>query len=217
MTISLLKKSTLCSDEALNHLRQKDSLLGEAIAHFGKIEMNIDPDPFAALIRNIAGQQISGKAAATVWNRLNTACHPMNAVTIHKTDLSVIQSCGMSLRKAEYIHGIADNVVSGALNLDRIRTLPDEEAIKELTACRGVGTWTAEMLLIVSYRRPDIVSWNDFGIRRGMMHLYKHDTLSQEQFQIYRERYAPYGSTASFYLWAVANEHSLKKKNSSAN
>ncbi|MDR2419912.1 MAG: hypothetical protein LBD40_01130 [Puniceicoccales bacterium] len=210
---------TLFSDEALDHLRQNDPLLGKAIDRFGKIEMETNCDPFAALIRNIAGQQISGKAAETVWNRLNTACHPMDAVTIHKTDLSTIQSCGMSLRKAEYIRDIANNVISGALNLDRIRTLPDEEAIKELTVCRGVGVWTAEMLLIVSYQRPDIVSWNDFGIRRGMMRLYEQDTLSKEQFQIYRGRYAPYGTIASFYLWAVARdgEHFPKRKNLSVN
>jgi DNA-3-methyladenine glycosylase II len=110
----------------------------------------------------------------------------------------------MSLRKAEYIHGIADDVVSGVLDLEQIQMLSDEEAIEKLVACRGVGTWTAEMLLIFSYQRPDIVSWNDLGIRRGMMRLYEQDTLSKEQFQIYRERYAPYGTTASFYLWALA-------------
>jgi 3-methyladenine DNA glycosylase/8-oxoguanine DNA glycosylase len=203
----------LFSDEAVNHLHQNDPLLGKAIDRFGRLEPEIKMDPFLTLIRNIAGQQISGKAAETIWNRLNTVCHPMNAVTIHKTDLSVIRSCGMSLRKAEYIHGIADNVVSGTLNLEQIPTLSDEEAIKKLVACRGVGTWTAEMLLIFSYQRPNIVSWNDFGIRRGMMCLYGLETLSKEQFHIYRERYAPYGTTASFYLWAVANENSSKKKN----
>ncbi|MDR0445231.1 MAG: DNA-3-methyladenine glycosylase [Puniceicoccales bacterium] len=196
---------TLFSDEALDHLRQNDPLLGKAIDRFGKIEMDINPDPFAALIRSIAGQQISGKAAETVWNRLSAACHPMEAVTIHKTDLSVIQSCGMSLRKAEYIRGIADRVVTGALDLEHLKSLPDQEILRELTTCRGVGPWTAEMLLIFSYQRPDIVSCNDLGIRLGMVRLYGLEALTKAQFQSYRERYTPHGTVASFYLWALAN------------
>jgi DNA-3-methyladenine glycosylase II len=141
----------------------------------------------------------------------------MDAATIHKTDVATIQSCGMSARKARYIRGLADRVVSGALDLERLKILSDEEAIRELIACAGIGIWTAEMLLIFSYQRPDIVSWSDLGIRRGMMYLYGLETLSKAQFQIYRERYAPYGTMASFYLWAIANEHSTKKKNLSAN
>jgi 3-methyladenine DNA glycosylase/8-oxoguanine DNA glycosylase len=215
----MLKKNlmTLGSDEALDHLRHNDPLLGEAIARLGKIKVDTHPDPFAVLIRNIAGQQISGKAAETVWNRLNVACHPMDAATIHTTNVATIQSCGMSLRKAGYIHGLADRVISGALDLERLKILSDEEAIRELTACAGIGIWTAEMLLIFSYRRPDIVSWSDLGIRRGMMYLYGLETLSKTQFQSYRKRYAPYGTMASFYLWAITNEHSTRKKNLSAN
>jgi 3-methyladenine DNA glycosylase/8-oxoguanine DNA glycosylase len=196
---------TLFSDEALDHLRQNDPLLAKVIDRLGRLAPETKTDPFLALVRNIAGQQISRKAAETVWARLYAISLTMDAATLHAMDISLIQSCGISLRKAEYIRGIANRVVTGTLDLEHLRTLPDQEILRELTACRGVGLWTAEMLLIFSYQKPDIVSWNDLGIRLGMVRLYGLETLTKAQFQSYRERYTPHGTVASFYLWALAN------------
>ena len=90
------------------------------------------------------------------------------------------------------------------LNIAELATLPDAEIIRRLSSLNGVGVWTAEMLLIFSLERPDVVSWGDLAIRRGMMNLYGLDSLTREQFERYRKRYSPYGSVASLYLWALA-------------
>jgi DNA-3-methyladenine glycosylase II len=116
-----------------------------------------------------------------------------------------IQQCGMSLRKAGYIKGIGEAVAAGRLDLDEIRGLPDTEVIARLTAMKGVGIWTAEMILIFSMERQDVVSWGDLAIQRGMMKLYGIETLDREQFERYRKRYSPYGSVASLYLWELSH------------
>jgi DNA-3-methyladenine glycosylase II len=111
----------------------------------------------------------------------------------------------MSMRKAGYIRGIGEAVASGRLDLDVLREFPDNEVITRLLALNGVGVWTAEMLLIFSMERPDVLSWGDLAIRRGMMRLYGRDTLDREVFERYRKRYSPYGSIASLYLWEISH------------
>jgi DNA-3-methyladenine glycosylase II len=130
----------------------------------------------------------------------------MEAKALQAIDPSHLRSCGLSERKVQYIRGIAERVAGGILDLEDLRKLSDQELIRTLTACPGIGPWTAEMLLLFSYRRPDIVSWNDLGIRHGLMRLYGLEGLTKEQFQMYCRRYSPCGSTASLYLWAIANE-----------
>ena len=93
----------------------------------------------------------------------------------------------------------------GELDLAGLRSLSDADVILRLTALPGVGRWTAEMYLLFSLQRPDVVSWGDLAIRRGMMNLYGLTTLSREEFDRYRRRYSPYGSVASLYLWAVSH------------
>src|SRR5690606_26181740 len=102
--------------------------------------------------------------------------------------------------------GITDAVINGELSMEELKSLSDEEVIKRLTAFHGVGVWTAEMLMIFSMERPDVVSWNDLAIRRGMSRLYHHKELTKEQYLRYKKRYSPYGSVASLYLWAISAE-----------
>jgi len=140
----------------------------------------------------------------TIWGRL---CGKVGAVTpesIAGMDAADIQQCGMSMRKAGYIKGIAETAVRGEVDLSRLSELPDEEIIAQLSSLPGVGVWTAEMLLIHSLCRPDVVSWGDLAIRRGMMTLYGLKTLTRIQFDRYRKRYSPHGSVASIYLWALS-------------
>ncbi len=113
-----------------------------------------------------------------------------------------VQACGIPRRKAEWLHHLGRQVASGALDLSALRTLPDATVIETLSALPGVGVWTAEMLLIFALGRPDVVSGGDQAIRRGLMRLYGLETLNKAQFTDYRERYRPYGTVASFYLWA---------------
>lgn len=168
------------------------------------IKREINPDPFAALVQSIASQQISSKAAQTVCSRLHSLPGGLTPASIMQADLTAIQQCGMSLRKAEYIKGIAEAAVSGIINFDDLHNLSDEEIIQQLSSLRGVGVWTAEMLLIFSLQRPDVVSYGDLAIRRGMMKLYGLKDLPKEKFERYRKRYSPYGSVASLYLWALS-------------
>jgi DNA-3-methyladenine glycosylase II len=191
-------------EREITYLKRKDKKLGAAIAQIGMIRRQITPEPFTALISSVVGQQISNKAAATVRGRLHQLVGEITPANISRVSLAEIQSCGMSQRKATYIKGIAAAAISGTIDFSTLDTLPDDEIIKKLTTLPGVGVWTAEMLLIFSLCRPDIVSYKDLAIRRGMMNLYDLKELPPEKFARYRKRYSPYGSVASLYLWALA-------------
>lgn len=188
----------------IDYLKSKDKKLGAAIDQIGIIKRKVTPDPFEALISSVVGQQISSKAAFTVWNRLVELLGSITPESISQADVSSIQVCGMSLRKAGYIKGIADSATCGEIDFKLLHTLTDEEIIKKLSSLHGVGEWTAEMLLIFSLNRPNVVSYKDLAIRRGMMNLYGLKELPKEKFEKYRKRYSPQGSVASLYLWALS-------------
>lgn len=191
-------------EKEIEYLKSRDKKLGAAIEKIGMIKREINPELFAALVSSIVSQQISKKAAETVWSRLCSLLGSITPESIEKASLSEIQGCGMTVRKAGYIKGIAKASISGEVNFDILHALSDEEIIKKLSALNGVGVWTAEMLLIFSLCRPDVVSYGDLAIRRGMMNLYGIPELSKKKFDIYRKRYSPYGSVASLYLWALS-------------
>ena len=189
----------------IEHLKGQDKKLGAAIDQIGLIQRGVIPDVFSALIQSVLSQQISTKAAQTVFNRMNTLLnHDLTPQSLKSIGLDAIKGCGMSQRKAGYILGIAEASLTGVVDFTMLKTLTDAEIIKKLTALNGVGVWTAEMLLIFSLRRPDVVSFGDLAIRRGMMNLYGLKELPKEIFEKYRESYSPYGSVASFYLWALS-------------
>ena len=190
----------------MDFLKKKDKKLGAAIEKIGIIERAIIPDLFSALINSIVAQQISSKAAITVWNRLQENLGAVTPENINTAALESIQQCGLSMRKAVYIKGIAEAVIIGSLNLSELYSLPDSEVINRLILLNGIGKWTAEMLLIFSMERPDVVSWGDLAIQRGMMKLYGLKALTKEHFDRYAKRYSPYGSVASLYLWELSKE-----------
>ena len=119
----------------------------------------------------MSDSRVAAKAASTVWNRLQECCGEVTPQVIASTSAEAIQKCGLSMRKACYIKNIGDAVVSKELDIADLHTLPDEEIIRRLSGLHGVGVWTAEMLLIFSLERPNILSWGDLAIRRGMMSL----------------------------------------------
>ena len=188
----------------LDYLRARDEALGRAIDRIGIIERPVNQDLFAALASSIVAQQISGAAATTVWNRLVARLGAITPETVQAAAVEDIQQCGVSMRKATYIKGIGEAVAGGTLDLAALPDLPDDEVIARLSALRGIGAWTAEMVLIFAMQRPDVVSWGDLGIRRGMMRLYELSELDRSAFDHYRQRYSPYGSVASLYLWRFA-------------
>ena len=110
----------------------------------------------------------------------------------------------MTFRKAEYITDFAEKVHTGAFDLDAVAHMRDADAIRALSSLKGIGVWTAEMILLFCLQRPDIFSSDDLAIQRGLRMVYHHRQVGRELFEKYRRRYSPYGSVASLYLWAVA-------------
>ncbi len=190
----------------IEYLQDVDPILGAAMKRLGKIDREVIPDLFKALIYAIVGQQISVKAAYTVWHRMQLHFEKIIPQHIAFAAVEEIQQCGMSTRKAIYIKNIGEAVMHNRLNLIELYDLQDEEVIKRLSKINGIGVWTAEMLLLNSMERPDIVSWGDIAIRRGMMNLYNLKTITKEQFEKYKKQYSPYGSVASIYLWKLSFE-----------
>lgn len=128
----------------------------------------------------------------------------MNAETISAADTGQLQALGMTFRKAEYVKDFAEKVRTGAFDLQRIAELPDDEAIQKLASLKGIGVWTAEMILLFCLQRPNIFSYDDLAIQRGLRMVYHHRKIDRKLFEKYRRRFSPYCSVASLYLWAVA-------------
>ncbi|MFA6763385.1 MAG: DNA-3-methyladenine glycosylase [Sphaerochaetaceae bacterium] len=192
------------TSEAISYLSAKDKALHKAMEQIGPISRNGDPDVFTSLISAIASQQISGKAARTIWARLEERLDGITCHSIAQTDETVIQACGLSFKKVSYMKSCAAAVLEGRLDLEKLHDMEDEEIIRDLVALPGIGVWTAEMILIFSLNRPDVLSYNDLGIRKGLMKLYHHTFIDKKRFERYRKRYSPYGTTASLYLWELA-------------
>ena len=190
----------------IDYLTRRDRKLGRAIGRIGMIERPVTPDLFTALVHSIVAQQISRKAAVTVWGKLCERLLDVTPHTVDGTDVSDIQKCGMSMRKARYIKGIGEAAIRGEVDLLELRQMSDQGVIEKLSSLHGIGIWTAEMLLIFSLGRPDVVSWGDLAIRRGMMNLYGLKELSKKQFDRFRKKYSPCGSVASLYLWALSGK-----------
>ena len=191
-------------EEETDYLKKKDKRMAEVIDRIGHVERKVDTDLFSAVVHHIVGQQISTKAQETVWQRMLSVLAAVNAETVLAAGVSKLQSLGMTFRKAEYITDFAEKVHTGAFDLEGIWQKSDEEAIRELSSLKGIGVWTAEMLMIFSLCRPDVLSWGDLGIRRGMALLYGDRELTRERFERRRKRYSPYGSVVSLYLWSIA-------------
>ena len=191
-------------DKETEYLKKKDKTLGEVIEKIGHIEREVDSDLFSSVIHHIIGQQISTKAQETIWRRMKEQFGEVTAESISAADIPKLQSFGMTFRKAEYIKDFAEKVQSGAFDLAEISRLPDKEAIKMLTTLKGIGVWTGEMILLFCLQRPDIFSFDDLAIQRGLRMVYHHRKIDRKLFEKYRRRFSPYCSVASLYLWAVA-------------
>ena len=185
-------------------LRKKDKRLSEVIDRIGHVDRAVDPDLFSAVIHHIIGQQISMKAQATIWQRMQDALRAVSAETILAAGVPELQSLGMTFRKAEYITDFAKKVHTGEFDLISIGEKPDEEVILELSALKGIGVWTAEMLLLFCLQRPNVFSYGDLAILRGMRMVYRHKEIDRARFERYRKRFSPYCSIASLYFWAVS-------------
>ena len=188
-----------------DYLKKKDARLGALIDQIGPIRRETDPDLFSAVVHHIVGQQISTKAQATIWNRMREAFGTVDAETVISAGSARLQACGISFRKAEYILDFARKVQNCAFDLEQVRHMSDADAISALSSLRGIGVWTAEMILLFCMERPNIFSFDDLAIQRGLRMVYHHIKIDRRLFEKYRRRFSPFCSVASLYLWAVAS------------
>lgn len=191
-------------DKEICYLKNKDSTLKEIIDQIGPIQREVDTDLFSSVVHHIIGQQISTKAQATVWQRMMDGLDKVTAESILSVGIPTLQAFGMTFRKAEYITDFAGRVHNGTFDLEAISNMSDQEAICALTSLKGIGVWTAEMILLFCLQRPDIFSFHDLAIQRGLRMAYHHRNIDRKRFEKYRRRFSPYCSVASLYLWAVA-------------
>lgn len=192
------------TEEELNALKAKDPILAKAIENIPHIYKEVWLDPFGSLSRQIIGQQISNKALVGILRRVEPYLNPDS---ILKMDISELRELGISERKGMTLKEIARLAKAGRLDKERLALLSDEEIIEELSAVKGIGRWTAEMFLLFCLERKSILSYGDYGIRKGIMIVYGYKSLSPLRFERIRKRLSPYLSLASLYFWEVAGTY----------
>ncbi|MCB2288544.1 DNA-3-methyladenine glycosylase 2 family protein [Clostridium sp. CS001] len=190
-------------NKEIEFLKSRDKLLGEAIDRIGHIDRPVNSDLFSSVVNHIIGQQISTSAQATIWQRLNDRVKIIDVDNICSLELEELQKLGMTFKKAGYIKDFAGKIKSKEFDINALHEMSDVEVIKELSALNGIGIWTAEMLMIFSMQRPDVLSFGDLAIHRGMRMLYHHRSIDRKKFAKYARRYSPYGTVASLYIWAI--------------
>lgn len=188
----------------IEYLKRKDKKLGEAIDKIGHIHKSVDDNLFCTLIHHIIGQQISIKAQETIWNRMIENFGEVTAKAISTSSIDELQQFGTTFKKAKYMSIIANKVLNNELILEQLYEMDDDTVIKVLSELPGIGVWTAEMIMTFCMQRPDIFSFGDLAIHRGLRMLYHHRKVDKKLFEKYRRRYSPYGTVASLYLWEIS-------------
>ena len=192
------------------HLRRVDPVIARLIdEHGGPLPEGGDrrgrpEDPYAVLVRAITGQQLSVKAAASIWQRVvdryGRTPTPDQILADDPDELRV--ACGFSRAKVAYLRSLAEHVLSGELELDRLPEMPDGEVTRELTAVKGIGEWTAQMFLIFTLKRPDVLPTGDLGVRNAAMRAYGLERPpGPAELQALAEPWRPHRTRACLYLW----------------
>lgn len=199
MDVSMYEKEILAGEATLKKL---DPAVGKLIDRYGPMRREPRADYFVSLSRSIVSQQISVKAAASIYQRFTglTNLDPAVAASLDETQIKAI---GLSAQKARYIKDLAEHFVVDAKVFDHLDQLSDDAVIKELTAVKGIGIWTAQMFLMFTLLRLDIFPVDDVGIQRAMMRLNTWETLPPNaDLQKYAEKWRPCRTIACWYLWA---------------
>jgi DNA-3-methyladenine glycosylase II len=193
-------------NEALEHLRRRDPVLKRVIAQVGDYGIKHYPPTFHALARTIVYQQLSGKAAATIFGRLQEGCglRVLRPESLLAMDEARMRAAGVSSRKANYLKDLAEKTGAGLVRFGRHKKLSDEDVIAELTQVKGIGVWSAQMFLMFALRRPDVFPVLDLGVRNGMQRVYGLTADSPHaDYEALAERWRPWRSVASWYMWRV--------------
>ena len=188
--------------EACKHLMKKDRVMKRLIPQFGEACLQSRGDAFVTLARSIVGQQISVKAAQTVWDKFVKLPRKMTPTYVLKLKVDDMRAAGLSARKVEYLVDLALNFDNGALHVKAWNEMDDESIIEELVAIRGIGRWTAEMFLIFHLMRPNVLPLDDVGLINGISRNYFSDeAVSRSEAREVAAAWAPYCSVATWYIW----------------
>jgi DNA-3-methyladenine glycosylase II len=193
-------------DTACKHLKRNDRVMKRLIPRFGEARLQSRGDAFTTLSRSVVGQQISVKAAQSVWTRFAALASPHGGPLMPQavTDLDVpaLRGAGLSARKAEYLLDLASHFTGGQVRVSQWDAMADEAIIEELVAIRGIGRWTAEMFLIFHLMRPDVLPLDDLGLIKGIsLNYFSGEAVSRAEAREVAEAWAPYRSVATWYLW----------------
>jgi DNA-3-methyladenine glycosylase II len=188
--------------DACKHLVKKDRVMRRLIPQFGDARLETRGDAFTTLARSIVGQQVSVKAAQTVWERFVALPRKMTPANVLKLKVDDMRAAGLSVRKVDYLVDLALHFQSGALHVQNWGEMDDEAIIAELVAIRGIGRWTAEMFLIFHMMRPNVLPLDDVGLINGISQSYfSGDPVSRSDAREVAVAWAPYCSVATWYIW----------------
>jgi DNA-3-methyladenine glycosylase II len=188
--------------KALNHLKKSDPVLASIIDRVGAYKIQYREPALQTLVRSIVYQQLHGKAAATIFGRLQAAAEPLTPESILKLRPARMRAVGLSNQKTMYIRELARLTRDGAIDFERLPELEDATVVEHLTRCKGIGVWTVHMFLIFALKRPDVLPTGDLGIRSAMKKAYQLAELPKpDEMQRIAAAWRPYSSVASWYLW----------------
>lgn len=189
-------------DHACTDLMKRDKILRRLITQFRDTGIISRGDPFLTLVRSIIGQQISVAAAQAVWNRVEVLLKRVTPKNILVMDDIRLRECGLSYRKIEYVKDLSEHFLKQGLAKANWQALDDETVIRDLTAVRGIGQWTAEMFLIFNLKRPDILPLDDIGLLRAIsLNYFSGEKVTRSQAREVAENWVPYRTVATWYLW----------------
>jgi DNA-3-methyladenine glycosylase II len=193
-------------DDACKHLTRRDRVMKKLIPRFGEARLQSRGDAFTTLARSIVGQQISVKAAQSVWDKfaqtVGAPSHRLSPRALLAVKPDALRSAGLSARKAEYLLDLAQHFESGQVHVRQWQQMDDEAIIEELVAIRGIGRWTAEMFLIFHLMRPNVLPLDDLGLLKGIsVNYFSGEPVSRAEARELGEGWAPFRSVATWYIW----------------
>ncbi len=199
----------MTNSDAISYLKERDSRFVQLESAFGLPDFAPETNFFESLVRAIVFQQLSGKAANTIYKRFlnlfDSASYPTPKMVLN-VPFETLRSVGLSNQKSNYIINLSEHCRNNKLHFDNFGNMNDSEISNELMQVKGIGQWTADMFLMFTLNRPDVFPLNDLGIQKGFMHLYKMDSLpSPALMDEESKQWKPYRTYASWYLWKIVD------------
>ena len=195
-------KKPIFWEKAKKELSEKDKKLGLIIKNYPKDFLFSKADPFYTLARSIVGQQISVRAAQSVWDKIENKLGKIKAINIYNSHHMTLKSCGLSKQKIIYLKTLSKAFMSKEINYERWKDMSDNQIIDDLIQIKGIGKWTAEMFLIFNLCRPDIFPVDDLGLIKGICNCYNLEyPISKDHAIKLSKKWKPWRSVATWYFW----------------